>query len=51
MRAQPDAGDPAARSFNEVLLAYTEFVSRCAAYRLAHRLHTLGIRCFRMMSE
>ena len=45
------AGDPAARSFNEVLLAYPGFIA-VAAYRLAHRLHALGAPLVpRMMSE
>ncbi len=45
------AGDPAARSFNEVLLAYPGFIA-VAAYRLTHRLYTLGAPVVpRMMSE
>ena len=45
------AADPAAQCIHEVLLAYPGFIA-VAAYRLAHRLHVLGVPLIpRMMSE
>ena len=37
-----DAGDPAARSVDEVILAYPGFLA-VALYRVAHALHRLGV--------
>ncbi len=44
-------GDPAARSFDEVMLAYPAFEA-VSIYRLAHRLYELGVPLLpRMMTE